>query len=219
MGKARKAIDGRDQHIRTLQFVLGVAVLIIIAMWWGWKSAPSRINVDIPPDLRTGSTRKIGERHPFNVYAFGYYIFQQVNNWPRKGSDDYMERINSMSCYFTPNFKKMLLDDYEKKKMKHELNRKRAIQEIPGRGYSQKRVFVESPDSWVAYYDISLRETYRGSSIKEAMIRYPVRIVRWDVDPECNLWGLALDSFYETPRRLIKTNAEANDLASTDSAQ
>jgi len=215
-GKARKAIDGRDQHIFTLRVILGVALIVILGMWWGWKSAPERIKVDIPPDLRTGSTRKMGERHPFNVYAFGYYIFQQINNWPKRGVDDYKNRIQTMSCYMTPNFKQMLLADYEKKKMKHELNRKRAMQEVPGRGYSAKRIYIESPDSWIAYFDMTLNESYRGTSVKDAMIRYPIRIVKWDVDPECNLWGLALDGFYGKPKKLIKSKIKSDELASND---
>jgi len=41
-------------------------------------------------------------------------------------------------------------------------------------------------------------------------------LVRWDVDPECNLWGLALDGFYKKPRRLEGAIIESDDVQNTN---
>lgn len=202
MSRIKRALDSNKSHITTLRVVilfLGGALIYCIA---GWKSAPERIKVDIPPDLRSGSTRGINERHPYNIYAFGYYIFQQLNNWPVEGVTDYEKKINDLSCYFTPRFKGELLRDYDKRLKRHELSRTRAMQEMHGRKYSANRVFIESPDSWVAFMDINVKETFRSEIVKDIYVRYPVRVVRWDVDAECNLWGLALDGFYKNPTRL-----------------
>lgn len=209
MSKQKKALDGREAHIFTLRALL---VLLVLALFYtinGWSGAPERIKIDIPPDLRSGSTRGIAERHPFNVYAFGYYIFQQLNNWPVEGVGDYKERINQLSCYLTPEYKSWLDRDYERRIKKHELNRTRAAQEMPERPYSSNRVFTESSDSWVSYYDLNIKETYRGEKVKDIFARYPIRIVRWDVNPECNMWGLALDGYYKNPSRLEKEKQDS----------
>ena len=215
MARLKKALDGRDSHILTLRILIGILAIALLYSIAGWKAAPEHIKIDIPPDLRSGSTRGIQERHPFNVYAFGYYIFQQMNNWPVEGVEDYKKQINRLSCYITPRFKGELERDYEQRLKRHELNRTRALQEMPDRPYTDKRVYVESGDSWVAFYDVNIKETFRSEIVKDIFVRYPVRIVRWDVDPECNLWGLALDGFYKNPKRLEGNQQENENVQDT----
>ena len=215
MARLKKALDGRDSHILTLRILIGILAIALFYSIAGWKAAPEHIKIDIPPDLRSGSTRGIQERHPFNVYAFGYYIFQQMNNWPVEGIEDYKKQINRLSCYITPRFKGELERDYEQRLKRHELNRTRALQEMPERPYTNKRVYVESGDSWVAFYDVNIKETFRSEIVKDIFVRYPVRIVRWDVDPECNLWGLALDGFYKNPKRLEGNQQENENVQDT----
>ena len=215
MARLKKALDGRDSHILTLRILIGILAIALFYSIAGWKAAPEHIKIDIPPDLRSGSTRGIQERHPFNVYAFGYYIFQQMNNWPVEGVEDYKKQINRLSCYITPRFKGELERDYEQRLKRHELNGTRALQEMPDRPYTDKRVYVESGDSWVAFYDVNIKETFRSEIVKDIFVRYPVRIVRWDVDPECNLWGLALDGFYKNPKRLEGNQQENENVQDT----
>ena len=215
MARLKKALDGRDSHILTLRILIGILAIALFYSIAGWKAAPEHIKIDIPPDLRSGSTRGIQERHPFNVYAFGYYIFQQMNNWPVEGVEDYKKQINRLSCYITPRFKGELERDYEQRLKRHELNRTRALQEMPDRPYTDKRVYVESGDSWVAFYDVNIKETFRSEIVKDIFVRYPVRIVRWDVDPECNLWGLALDGCYKNPKRLEGNQQENENVQDT----
>ena len=210
MDRTKKALDGRDAHIWTLRVGLGFLFIALVAAILGWKAAPEHIKIDIPPDLRSGSTRGITERHPFNVYAFGYYIWQQMNNWPAKGTENYKEQITRLSCYLTPRFKGELERDYERRLRNHELTRSRAMQEMPDRPYTDKRVYKQTADSWVAFYDVNVKETFRSEVVKDIFVRYPIKVVRWDVDPECNLWGLALDGFYEKPSRLEKTIQDQN---------
>lgn len=205
----KKVLDGNKLHITSLRVIIAFMAIVIFGQMWGWSQAPKHIKVDIPPDLRSGSTRGINERHPFNIYSFGYYIFQQVNNWPIEGVEDYDKRIESLSCYFTPNFKAALRRDYDLKMKRHELNRTRAMQEMPGRIYTDKRVYKESSDSWIAFYDLNVKETYRSEPVKNIFARYPLRIIRWDVDAECNLWGLAIDGFYKKPKRLENNMQES----------
>ena len=87
---------------------------------------------------------------------------------------------------------------------------------MPDRPYTPKRVYTESNDSWVAFYDVNVKETFRSEIVKDIFVRYPIRLVRWDVDPECNLWGLALDGFYKQPRRLEGAIVENDDVQNTN---
>ena len=202
MSRVKKALDSERSHILTLRIIIVVLIGFGAFAMAGWKSAPEHIKIDIPPDLRTGSTRGINERHPFNVYSFGLYIFQQLNNWPLDGLEDYKKQRRNLSCYFTPRFSAELQRDYDRRLKLHELARTRALQEMPGRPYESKRIYKESAESWVAYYDVNVKETFKGEIIKDIFVRYPIRVVKWDVDPECNLWGLALDGYYKEPMRL-----------------
>ena len=50
--------------------------------------------------------------------------------------------------------------------------------------------------------DAVIEETVAGMEVKHTRIRYPLRIVRYDVDRELNPWGLAIDCFAEAPSKL-----------------
>jgi hypothetical protein len=44
-----------------------------------------------------------------------------------------------------------------------------------------------------------------GVAVKETTVRYPLRVVLYDVGPEANPWGLALDGYAAAgPRRLTE---------------
>jgi integrating conjugative element protein (TIGR03746 family) len=81
----------------------------------------------------------------------------------------------------------------------------RGVFEIAGRGYgddSTRRVQVLSRNDWIVTLDLDVDEYYRGDLVKRALVRYPIRVVRYDVDPQHNPWGLALDCFAGTPERI-----------------
>jgi integrating conjugative element protein (TIGR03746 family) len=89
------------------------------------------------------------------------------------------------------------------------------LQEIPGHGYEEERVEVLAGDAWIIWLDLDLLESVKGMTVKRTAIRYPLRVVRYAVDPEANPWGLALDGIgADGPRRL--TDAELTDGDGTD---
>ena len=82
-------------------------------------------------------------------------------------------------------------------------DRSRSIQSLPGSTYEERRVDVLSHDSWLVWLDYQIIEHVRGMEVKNVKIRYPVRVVRYAVDPEQNPWGLALDGYGgDGPRKL-----------------
>jgi len=204
MSRFRKIVDDQSAHIRTLRVLLGALLGLNLILAYGWYSAPKDLIVHVPPDLRSGSTRRLAEVPPQSVYAFAFYLFQQLNRWAVNGEDDYRNRIHNFSAYLTPEFAETLRADFSTKQAQRELqNRQRALHEVPGRVYAPSRVKIESVDSWVVYLDLQIIETYRGETVKNTAVRYPLRVVRYDVDPEQNPFGLALAGFESPPERLV----------------
>lgn len=203
MSRYRHALSARDAHILTLRGIIVALLTVCLLMWWGWKSAPEHLTIHNPPDLRSGSTREWWEVDPSSVYAFAFYVWQQVNRWPSNGEEDFRRNLHAYQHFLTPSCQIELGRDYEERRRRNELNnRVRGIYEIPGRGYRQSAVEIQSRDNWVVTLDLAIDEQYRGTPVRDIYIRYPLRVVRADVDPARNPWGLQLDCFEETPQRL-----------------
>jgi len=144
------------------------------------------------------------------VYAFAFYIFQQLNRWPENGARDYGQAIFRISPYVPPRYRAELMADMELKGRQGELAyRVRGVHEIVGHGYEERRVDVLAPGVWVVWLDLDLVESVKGMTVKKTAIRYPLRVVSLAVDPEANPWGLALDGFAgKGPRRLKGSEIE-----------
>ena len=209
MRRYRYEIDNVRAHLRSLWAVIALEALIIAALWFGWSQAPKQLTVHIPPDLRSGAVLKLDEVTPQNVYAFAFYIFQQLNRWPEDGTRDYGRAIFRVSAYPTPRYRADLTADLALKGRRGELAyRVRGVQPILGHGYEEARVDVLDANAWVVWLDLSLNESVKGMTVKQTAIRYPLRVVRHGVDFEANPWGLALDGFAgEGPRRLDASEA------------
>jgi integrating conjugative element protein (TIGR03746 family) len=204
MRRYRHEIDNVRAHLRTLWAVIGLEMLVILALWLGWSRAPTELTVHVPPDLRSGAVLAVDQVPPANVYAFAYYIFQQLNRWPEDGARDYGKAIFRVSPYVTPKYRAELIADLELKGRQGELAyRVRGVQEMPGHGYEERRVDILKDGVWVVWLDLDLYESVKGMTVKKTAIRSPLRVVRYAVDLEANPWGLALDGFAaHGPRRL-----------------
>ena len=209
MQRYRYEIDNVRSHLRSLWAVIGVLLIIILALWIGWMRMPGTITVHIPPDLRSGAVMALDEVPPANVYAFAFYIFQQLNRWPENGAEDYGQAIFRIAAYLTPSFREQLIADMEAKGKQGQLaHRVRSLQAIPGLAYEERRVDILSKESWVVWLDLELTESVKGMTVKKTTIRYPLRVLRYAVDAEANPWGLALDGFAaEGPKRLAPADA------------
>jgi integrating conjugative element protein (TIGR03746 family) len=211
MGRYRHAIDNVRAHLRSLWAVILIQLVIIAGLWYGWRQAPERLTLHIPPDLRTGVVLAVDEVPPPNVYIFAFYVFQQLNRWPENGATDAGRAIFRVSPYLTPHYRSELLATLERKGRRGELAyRVRGLQEIPGHGYAERRVQVSSKQVWIVWLDVELLESVKGMTVKRTVIRYPLRVVRFAVDLEANPWGLALDGYgAEGPRRLTEAELAA----------
>ncbi|WP_185265972.1 PFL_4703 family integrating conjugative element protein [Halopseudomonas xiamenensis] len=209
MSQYRNANISRDSHITTLRAICGVLVLACAAMWWGWNQAPKDLTINIPPDLRSGSTQKWWEVPPSTVYAFSFYIWQQLNRWPVNGEADYQRNLHGLQAFFTPACRVTLNEEYEMRRSRSELRgRVRGVFEVPGRGYRPESIKILGQDTWIANLDLVINEQYAGVDVRDVYVRYPLRVVRADVDRERNPFGLQIDCFDGVPQRLNMPGGE-----------
>jgi integrating conjugative element protein (TIGR03746 family) len=218
MQRYRYEIDNVRAHLRSLWAIIGVQLLIILALWFGWSQSPKQLRVHVPPDLRSGAVLVNQEVPPANVYAFAFYIFQQLNRWPDNGAEDYGKAIFKLSPYLTPKYRNDLIEDMELKARRGELAfRVRGVHEVPGQGFEERRVDVLASDTWVVWLDLDLLESVKGMTVKQTTIRYPLRVVRHAIDAETNPWGLALDGYEGNgPARLDQNALSATNAPITD---
>lgn len=203
MSQFKNVVERQQDHIRTLRMASGALLAVALFNGWGWSQAPKQLTVHNPPDLRSGSTRLWWEIDPSTVYAFSFYIFQQLNRWPKNGEADYARNISQLDPYLTPSCKVYLERDLNDRKTANELkDRERAVYEIPGRSVDSRRIRVNSRNDWTVELDLVTDEFYLGEKVKTSMVRYPLHVVRYDADPERNPFGLQLDCYAQTPQRL-----------------
>lgn len=189
----------RSHNRRLLGLNLTLAVVAVIGMALLWAQ-PRQLDLHLNPDLRAGERVSVNHGtapipNP-NVYSFAYYVWQQVNRWQADGHADYGKQIYDFQPYLTPRCQAQLQADMEMRNRAGELRmRTRQIGEIPGLGFADNRVIGEGPSAWTVLLDMQVQETFRGQAIKDTFVRYPVRVVRYDVDRQRNPFKLAVDCF------------------------
>ncbi len=205
VGRYYQEIHNVKAHVISLYVVIGILSVVLILTLLGWNNAPKQIRVYIPPDLRSAGVFEVGEVPGSTVYTFAHYIFQQLNTWRDDGRTDYAKNIFDLRAYMTPGFQSLIQKDLNSRGSRGELsNRTRFVQEVAGHGFSNERLQVVSKDRWVVWLDFEVKELVNKVTVKETYIRYALKVVRYNVDPEKNPWGLAIDGFAEAPRRLTE---------------
>jgi integrating conjugative element protein (TIGR03746 family) len=202
----RKKVDSQQAHIFSLRLTIGLLVVLGLYMAYGWQSAPRDLTIHVPPDLRSGSTRKWWDVPPETVYSFSLYIFQQMNRWPVDGELDYEDNIARLANYLTPSCRTYLEKDFGLRRNSGELRRReRGVSEIPGRGMdddNDQHIEQHSINDWTVNLDIIADEYYGGERVKRAFARYPLHILRSDIDPEKNPFGLVWNCYSSSPQRI-----------------
>lgn len=213
MSRFKNEVAHLQSHVRTLRLSSTALFLLALALAVGWWHAPRNLLIHVPPDLRSGSVRRWWDVPAESVYAFTFYVFQNLNRWPKNGEDDYPRNIRALSAYLTPACKSFLDSDFAYRRDNGELRQRvRGVYEIPGRGYADEptsRVRAISDNDWIVTLDISADEYYGGEMVKRALLRYAIKVARMDVDPEHNPFGLALDCYATRPERILPATLPA----------
>lgn len=206
-----KFFDNSNDNTLAIIRVFGtLTVLLMLGIFYlSYQVGKARedININIPPDLSLGATVRPDEIPKTAVYDFASRIFQSLHRWRFAGHKEYEENINKYADFFTPDYRAFLDRDYSRRLRDGELNnRERALQPLlAGWDYDLVKI-VRSENgravSWVVALDMELTETYKGERVKRLFLRYPMRVVRREVDPNINPWGLALAGYAADPEPL-----------------
>ncbi len=211
MSRIKSEIQHLEAHVRTLKIGTVVLCLLAVGMGLGWWTAPRNLTIHVPPDLRSGSTRKWWEVPPESVYAFTYYVWQQLHAWPLNGEEDYRRNQHALSAYLTPACRDQLAKEYQERQEAGELRQRiRSLHEIPGRGYGERpalRVRTVSNRDWVVTLDVNADEFHGEQRVKRAQVRYPLKVTQLDINPALNPWGLAIDCYDGAPQRIVMPEA------------
>lgn len=207
MARYTDALAQANWYIKCLLGALVASTMVSVIALFGWRSAERDVTLHIPPDLAAGAQIKMGRKEvpSSNVYLFAFYIWQQLNRWSVNGQQDYGAQIYKLQAYFTPACQHQLINDMTARAGQGELDqRTRSVMEIPGLGYRDSRVLVHADGSWNVLLDTQIIESSRGVAVKDAFVRYPLHVVRYDVDRELNPWQLAIDCYtpQQKPERL-----------------
>ncbi len=202
----KSALETEQQAGRfKTRIIVGLLILLMI-MAIGWSMAPNQITLYYPPDLRSGASMKVGQIDDSEVYLFAEYIEQQLNNWKTDGSKDYITNIKRLGAYFTPSYQSYLLQDYKARKGRGELrDRVRNWSPVPGSAYQESYVQRDGKN-WVVWLDTDVTEYVHGGLVKKIRVRFPIKVVRYDVNRELNPWGLALDGASQYQPSIIEKN-------------
>jgi integrating conjugative element protein (TIGR03746 family) len=195
--------EDQDRSVIILQnrfiwIVVGLCVFFAV----GWMRAPSDLTIHIPPDIKNGATFKVNEIPSSFLHSFSYEIWQNVNYWAQDGSDDYPQNIHTYAAYLTPKFQNELLQEYDELKGAGQVQRQRSLQGIAGSAFESSSVKKLSADSWEIDLNLRLIEYRNNQIVKDIEMRYPLKVIRWDVSSEKNPYGLAIDGFVSPPVRL-----------------
>ena len=212
LSKLWKKLESQEQIIKTLWIVIGLCMVANLCLFWGWHRAPKFLRVYVAPNqIASGAVVKPGDVPNEVVYAFAYQLFSAIETWSFSGEKDYPQAIRTFRYYFTSNFYRYLMKDYEKRKRAGSLSRVRTVSGISGMGYldssSEDTTSLVKPLSanlWIVHLKLQVTERIGDTVVKDVLIDYPMTVTRVNLSIAQNPWGLALDGFASSPKR-IKT--------------
>ena len=188
-------------HILTLRAIAAFLGICLVGSLYGWQYAAKIQRISIPPDLRYGSQILLNSIHPWEVYNFAGYIWQQLNRCPHNCFEDYPENLERLTEFLTPEFKAWLRHDGEKRAPEL-LNRTRFLLPLENLNF-RDTVTLEDSGKWTVKLDVELKENIGGVLVKDARIRYHLKVIFKAIDPEFNPWGLLLDTMPKMPERIV----------------
>jgi len=143
---------------------------------YGWQKSPENLRITIPPDLRHGAVVKPGEYIAATIEAFTKSTFHR--QW--------------------------LLDDIENKAAAGELNgRERYTLEIGDTTYDEDNVKSLDDGSWLVHVRLIIVERVDRVEVKRVGVHYPLRVLKMNISPTKNVWGLCAGEASLSPFRYL----------------
>jgi len=188
--------------IRAQSKFIAILFMLCILFCIGWISAPSRLQIYIPPDISNGATLKVNEIPNPLIYAFAYELWQEINYWPEDGSRNYAKNLHTYAAYLTPEFQAALTQELNELTVAGQIQRQRIIQGVAGAAYDVSSVKKLNSDTWVVNLKVRLMEYKNNQLVKDIEVIYPLKITRHDISNSNNPYGLAIAGFASAPVRV-----------------
>lgn len=201
--KLLRRLQRDDRHITSLRMVIIALLLVNFLLWLGWHHEPDDLTIHIPPDLSSGVTMKANDVPAPSLYSFAFYIWQVLGNWQQNGAVDFEKNIQNLTPYLSSSFKSELIEQMVQLQAKGELqDRTRVIQGEIGAAYKSANVIPLGNNAWEVDVRVRVTERIGNTILLDALISYPLRVVRYDVNRQNNAWGLVIDGFVSEPQRI-----------------
>ncbi len=193
--------DADAEVIRLQKYAIVLLFMLSLVFSIGWMTSPSRLTIYVPPDIQNGATIKMGTLPDPLIYSFAYEVWQEINYWPTEGESDYKNNLVNYTPYLTPLFKAELLQDYADLKVAGQLQRIRYLQGLSGAAYDAVNVKPISHNTWEVDLTMRLTEYKNNQPVKDVEIIYPLKVIRSNVSPRHNPYGLAIAGLLAEPKR------------------
>lgn len=196
-----KAEKETEAHIWTLRGVGLGLFIIIMGCLYAIGQMPSQIPLYQTPNLETGSTRKIQDVPPYAVYSTALYLWQTINKADNLAVD-YEKNLTQYGNYISPEFKKLLLKNFNAERGEKSNVSRRVSEKIGTTWTEDNRIVNLGNKKWVVFLDITITERLNGQVIRNSSFRYPLLVQQVDFDPATNPTGMQLSGFYGNIERL-----------------
>lgn len=203
--KAKKESDRKDKVIRALTIFALILLGMVIHSHYLLANLPKEFECNFPPDTSQGGKVMVNETPRHQVYGLAFGLFQKIYRCEKDCSVEFANNIRAYGYFYTDTYRQKMLS-YAASREGYNRKRIRSISEHGN--YKQSKVIPLGNGVWVVYLDVVEKEYIGSKKVRDAIMRYPVVMVKNDVDRENNPWRLAFDDpdEYENvdgkPRRL-----------------
>ena len=197
--KAIKESDRKDKVIRGLTIFAVILLGLVLHAHWLLATLPKEFECHFPPDLSRGGMVKVNEFQRHEVYAFAYNVYQQLNRCEQDCAVEFQDNIRKYGYFVTDSYRPQLMNLAKVK----ESDNRRKVRGISEYGaYSDSKVVPLGNNTWIVYLDVVERELIGGKVVRDAVMRYPLIVTKYNVNREKNPWRLAIDGMNGQPKRL-----------------
>ena len=197
--KAIKESDRKDKVIRGLTIFAVILLGLVLHAHWLLATLPKEFECHFPPDLSRGGMVKVNEFQRHEVYAFAYNVYQQLNRCEQDCAVEFQDNIRKYGYFVTDSYRPQLMNLAKVK----ESDNRRKVRGISEYGaYSDSKVVPLGNNTLIVYLDVVELELIGGKVVRDAVMRYPLIVTKYNVNREKNPWRLAIDGMKGQPKRL-----------------
>lgn len=201
-----RRMDEYKKLTRVYHLLIGVLLIVLYLQHNNLNQALTTQQIYLTPQLiQSGGFTKANILPKEVIYNFAFTKFTELNSWRgNENKTDYQDAIQTNRYFVTPSYYQELLRDFTKKRTTGELNRLRVLSGYHGEDFSNSDVRPLGNNAWEVNLVLRLEERLGDTVVKDVLINYPIKVVKIQTSQQLNPYGLAIDGYVTSPKR-IKT--------------